>query len=105
MSENLPPAYTFRSDVTRKELQAKLNEMSSWKWLGGDSEYDGLYLRARPTSGTKLRILGEVPPSYTIEIQLNPALVEGLTINELHQIVIDELLPSIGATNVTPVLE
>jgi hypothetical protein len=101
VSNNFPFAYSFLCDLTRKEIQAQLSAVGPWTWVGGDSEYDGLYLRAVPGPGAKLRIIGETPPDYIIEIDLNPALAEGLTLAELHRAVIDDLLPSIGATNVT----
>lgn len=100
--ENLPPAHRFRCELTRKEIREKLNEKGPWNGLGGDSEYDGLYLRAVPKSGTKLRILGEMPPNYVIEIFLNRKLVKELTLNELHQTVMAELLPSISAIDIKP---
>ena len=103
MSENLPFSYRFQCELTRKRIQAQLSETGPWTWLGGDSDYDGLYLRAVPGSGIKLRILGETPPHYVIEIDLNPALAEDCTLEELHRIVLDDLLPSIGAANINPV--
>jgi len=104
MSENLPNAYSFQCGLTQDEIRDRFNEAGPWKWVGGDSEYDGLYLRARPAAGSKLRILGENPPSYTIEVFLNRARAENITTEELHQIVTNELLLSIGATKVVPII-
>ena len=103
MSNDLPYEYTFHCDLGRYELRERLNETSPWVWLGGDSDYEGSYSRSSPVYGVKLKIIGETPPEYIIRIDLNEALVEGMTLEQLHQIILGDLLPSIGAQHVTEV--
>jgi len=102
--EKLPYAYSFQCELTQDQLQDQLNKIGPWNWIGGDSEYNGLYLRARPESGAKLRILGEVPPSYTIEVFVSCSLAKVITPEELHKSVLNELLPSVGGTKVVPLI-
>jgi hypothetical protein len=49
----------------------------------------------------QLRILGETPPNYEIEVIFTPSLAKDMTLDELHRVVINDLLPSIGAIDIS----
>lgn len=94
--------YRFRSPVPLPALAAVLSALGPWQWTLRDGEEE-VYLLCRPDGGnTTVRIFGEAP-DFVVETLYDPRRAETpVSFEELHDTLLDRLLPGIGATGVGP---
>lgn len=94
--------YRFRSPVPLSAMGSVLSAMGPWQWNLRDGEQE-TYLLSRPDGGgTTLRITGEAP-DYELDTVYDPRRAEKpLSFEELHDTILDRVLPGIGATEVGP---
>lgn len=95
-------AYRFRSPVPLTALAVALSAMGPWQWTLRDGEEE-TYLLARPDGGnTQVRISGEAP-DFLVETVFDPRRSAApMSFEDLHDTLLDRLLPGIGATDVGP---
>lgn len=96
-------AYAFQSNLPLKEMLARLNATSPWKWVMGDSDSYGEYLIARPYQGySKFRVFAEEERLvFDVFYSFDDHGAEDLWDSQ-HSLILNELLPSIGARDVRP---
>lgn len=94
--------YRFRCPVPLSVMGAVMTALGPWQWSLRDGEEE-IYLLSRPDGGkTTVRIYGEAP-DYLAETIHDPRRAETpLSFEELHDTLLDRLLPGIGATEVGP---
>lgn len=94
--------YRFRSPVPLNALAVALSALGPWQWTLRDGEEE-TYLLSRPDGGnTTVRIFGEAP-DYLAETVFDPRRSERpLSFEEVHDTLLDRLLPGIGASEVGP---
>lgn len=96
--------YVFRCDRDIRAIRDALNSVGPWTWTLHESDLHGPYLLARPDdSHTKIRVIGETPPDYQLVTAYDPSGGKSpLPLEEVHQTILDRLLPAIGAAAVAP---
>lgn len=94
--------YRFRSPVPLTALAGALSALGPWQWTLRDGEEEA-YLLCRPDGGnTSIRLFGEAP-DYYVETVFDPRRTEKpLSFEELHDTLLDRVLPGIGAIGVEP---
>jgi hypothetical protein len=96
-------AYSFQSNYTLEQMRLVLNSQSGLAWKGGDNDFWGEYLIARPAdSDSKLRIFIDENGSFVIDLSTYPGEEGMLTYAELQGIVEQKVLPILNARNIEP---
>jgi hypothetical protein len=104
MSNNLPDALAFKSPLDWDAIWHKLKELGHFEWKGGESEYNGVYMRGEsipPDWPVWLRIYEEKTANYLLEFDY-----KWYRINEGHSpiaviaFVENTLLPALEAFDV-----
>lgn len=94
--------YVFSCERDLKGILAVLNATGPWTWSLRDSDEHGAYLLAHPDdSYTKVRLVGEGPPEYQLVMTYDPSGGSSpLSLEQVHDAILDRLLPAIGARSV-----
>jgi hypothetical protein len=94
----------FSCERELSAIRDHLNSVGPWTWTLRDSDEHGAYLLARPdNSYTKVRLIGEAPPDYQLVTTYDPRGIETpVPLERIHDMILDRLLPAIGARNVRP---
>jgi hypothetical protein len=90
---------TFDSDLSLREMQAKLNEVGPWEWVDRESDHHGFYISAaalrRPQRGMIKIAVDDELDRFVVTASIEAE--QQATVDEILRTLDERLLPAIGA--------
>lgn len=96
-------AYAFKSDLSLKDMFAKLAEGTTWEWLERENDYFGEYLSATSDEADRILRIFQEKDHYAIDLWIESGAPEAkANWQALDKRVVDKLLPMLGAREIEP---
>ncbi len=96
-------AYRFTTELTLPQVFERLNEEGPWRWSMRDSDRWGDYMSTLAFPDYAMVKLFAEPDHYAVNVLFESERSEGpMELHMLKTILLDSLLPAIGARDVTP---
>jgi len=98
-------AYSFKSDLSLKEILARVREVVPWSWRECDNDNYGEYLSSRVLHEPHYGFVKvyEEGDGYAINVKLKSRTTDAQPIFDgIKEIVFETILPALGATDIKP---
>jgi len=98
-------AYAFKSELSLKEILARLREILPWRWSERDNDNYGEYLSSRVLHDPDYGFVKvfEEGNGYAINVKLESEATDARQIlARIKKVVFETILPALSATDIKP---